>query len=129
MELLVVLLILGLIAGIAAPQVMNYLGRAKGSTADLQVEAIVAALDFYKIDAGTYPTQEQGLQALLEKPTDVNNWFGPYVSRVSNITDPWGEIYQYKIPGENREYEVFSYGADGEPGGEGEDRDITSWEQ
>lgn len=129
MELLVVLLILGLIAGIAAPQVMSYLGRAKGSTAQLQLEALDSALDFYRIDMGEYPKQEQGLAALIEKPNDANNWFGPYIPKRSNMIDPWGEEFIYRIPGENGEYDLYSLGADKQQGGEGEDRDIRNWEE
>jgi len=129
MELLVVLLILGLIAGIAAPQVMKYLGRAKSGTANLQMEAIVAALDFYKMDAGTYPTTEQGLLALHEKPDSDQFWYGPYVSKKSNILDPWGVEYHYRYPGEHGTFDVYSFGADGTEGGEGEDADIESWEE
>lgn len=129
MELLVVLLILGLIAGIAAPQVMKYLGRAKSGTANLQMEAIVAALDFYKMDAGSYPTNEQGLMALHAKPEGDINWFGPYVSKKSNILDPWGAEYIYRYPGEHGDFDVYSFGADDTEGGEGEDADIESWEE
>ncbi len=128
MELLVVLVILGLIAGIAAPQIMKYLGRAKSGTADLQIEAIVSALDFYKMDAGTYPTTEQGLNALLEKPEDAKSWFGPYVSKQSNILDPWGEPFKYRYPGEHGDFDVYSWGADKREGGEGDNADIISWE-
>ncbi len=129
MELLVVLLILGLIAGIAAPQVMNYLGRAKSSTASLQIDSLTAALDFYKMDVGSYPTTEQGLIALFEKPNGDISWFGPYLTKRSNITDPWGVDYYYRMPGEYGEFDLYSYGADQQKQGEGEDRDILSWER
>ncbi|MFC7047844.1 type II secretion system major pseudopilin GspG [Emcibacter nanhaiensis] len=128
MELLVVILILGLLAAIAVPQVVKYLSRAKADTAKLQVESLVANLDFYKIDVGAYPTTEQGLKALVEKPGEASNWFGPYIKKKSSLVDPWGEPYQYKMPGDHGFFDIYSYGADKKEGGEGENADIVSWE-
>ena len=129
MELLVVLLILALLSAVAVPQVMKYLGRAKTGTAKLQIEAVLASLDFYKIDVGKYPTDEQGLKALLHKPSDAKNWLGPYVKKTTNIMDPWGRKFFYKSPGEHGVIDVYSYGADRQEGGEGEDIDVVSWEK
>ena len=128
MELLVVLLVLGLLASIAVPQVVKYLGRAKGDTAQLQIEALSANLDFYKIDVGRYPSADEGLKALVEKPTNAKNWFGPYIKKSSSLIDPWGEPYSYKFPGEHGAFDLKSLGADKKEGGEGEYADVVSWE-
>ncbi len=129
MELLVVLLVLGLLASIAVPQVIKYLGRAKGDTAQLQIEALSANLDFYKIDVGGYPDEKEGLKALVEKPSGAKNWFGPYIKKASSLIDPWGEPYIYKFPGEHGTFDIRSLGADKKQGGEGEDADVVSWEE
>lgn len=129
MELLVVLLVLGLLASIAVPQVVKYLGRAKADTAQLQIEALSANLDFYKIDVGRYPGEEEGLKALVEKPSNAEKWFGPYIKKASSLIDPWGEPYVYKFPGEHGAFDLKSLGADKKEGGEGEDADVVSWEE
>lgn len=125
MELIVVILILGLLASIAAPQAVKYLGRAKSDTARLQVDALAANLDFYKIDVGDYPSDEQGLEALTERPANAQNWMGPYVQKVSSLIDPWGEPYLYSYESGSDSFELQSLGADGKPGGEGENADIV----
>jgi len=127
LELLVVLVILGLLAAIAAPRVMNYLGGAKTDTAEIQIENLSTTLDLYRLDVGHYPSQEQGLDALLEPPPDANGWNGPYVRKEDMITDPWGRRYIYRHPGEHLEFDLYTLGADGVEGGEGENRDVTSW--
>lgn len=129
MELLVVLLVLGLLASIAVPQVVKYLGRAKVDTAHLQIEALSANLDFYKIDVGRYPSAEEGLKALVEKPANAKNWFGPYIKKSASLIDPWGEPYVYKFPGEHGAFDIKSLGADKKEGGEGENADVVSWEE
>lgn len=129
MELLVVLLVLGLLASIAVPQVVKYLGRAKTDTAQLQIDALSANLDFYKIDVGGFPTTEEGLKALVEKPSGARNWFGPYIKKASSLIDPWGQPYIYKFPGEHGAFDLKSLGADQKEGGEGEDTDVVSWEE
>ena len=126
-ELLVVLVILGLIVGFAAPQVMNYLGGAKTDTAQVQVERLSAILDLYRLDVGSYPDESAGLNALLEAPAGVENWNGPYLKKADAIIDPWGRPYVYRSPGEHGEYDLYSLGDDGQEGGEGEDQDVTSW--
>jgi general secretion pathway protein G len=126
-ELLVVLVILGLLAAFAAPQVLNYLGRAKTDAAKAQVQNIASILDLYHLDVGSYPDERDGLDALLEQPADAQRWNGPYVKRRDALIDPWGEMYVYRYPGEHGAYDVYSLGADQSEGGEGEDEDITSW--
>ncbi len=126
-ELLVVLVILGLLAAFAAPQVLSYLGRAKTDAARAQVQNIASILDLYRLDVGSYPSQQDGLEALLEEPTDAARWNGPYVKRRDALTDPWGRMYVYRFPGDHGAYDLYSLGVDGGEGGEGEDQDVTSW--
>ena len=126
-ELLVVLVILGLLAAFAAPQVLNYLGRAKTDAAKAQVQNIASILDLYRLDVGSYPDERDGLDALLEPPADAPRWNGPYVKRRDALIDPWGQMYVYRYPGEHGAYDLYSLGADQSEGGEGEDGDITSW--
>jgi general secretion pathway protein G len=126
-ELLVVLVILGLLAAFAAPQVLNYLGRAKTDAARAQVQNIASILDLYRLEVGSYPTQLDGLEALLEQPPDAARWNGPYVKRRDALTDPWGRMYVYRYPGDHGAYDLYSLGADGGEGGDGEDQDVTSW--
>jgi general secretion pathway protein G len=126
-ELLVVLVILGLLAAFAAPQVLSYLGRAKTDAARAQVQNIAGILDLYRLDVGSYPSQQDGLEALLEEPADAARWNGPYVKRRDALTDPWGRTYVYRFPGEHGAYDLYSLGADASEGGDGEDQDVTSW--
>ena len=126
-ELLVVLVILGLIMAFAVPQVIKYVGGAKSDSAKIQVQRLGSVLDLYRLEVGHYPTQEEGLRALVEKPAGAENWNGPYLKKDDALTDPWGRPYVYEIPGQHGEYDLYSLGADGQEGGEGEDRDQTSW--
>lgn len=126
-ELLVVLVILGLIVGFAAPQVMKYLGGAKTDTATVQIERLSAILDLYRLDVGRYPDESDGLNALLEAPAGAESWNGPYIKKADAIIDPWGTPYVYRFPGQQGEFDLYSLGADGQEGGEGEDQDVTSW--
>ena len=126
-ELLVVLAILGLLATLVAPRLIKYLGQAKTQTAKLQIEKLSGILDIYHLDVGHYPTQEEGLQALAERPMDEGSWNGPYVKKPEELNDPWGHIYIYRYPGEHGEYDLYSLGASGKEGGEGEDREVTNW--
>jgi general secretion pathway protein G len=126
-ELLVVLVILGMLAAFAAPQVLNYLGRAKTDAARAQVQNIASILDLYRLEVGRYPEESDGLDALLEAPADAPRWNGPYVKRRDALTDPWGAMYVYRFPGEHGAYDLYSLGADQTEGGEGEDQDVTSW--
>lgn len=127
-ELLVVLAILGLIAAIAVPQTIGYLGRAKSKTASIQIDNLGAALDLYRLDVGRYPSDSEGLDALVNPPGDTGNWAGPYLKKRSSILDPWEKPYEYRFPGQNGEYDLFSLGADGQEGGDGENRDLVSWQ-
>jgi general secretion pathway protein G len=127
-ELLVVLAILGLLAGLVGPQVMKFLGSSKTKTAKLQVDSLSGTLDMYRLETGRYPTNEQGLQALVENPGDVSNWNGPYLKKDQVPKDPWGFEYQYRFPGEHGSFDIWSLGADNREGGEGENADVHSWE-
>jgi len=126
-ELLVVLVILGLLAGLVGPQILRYLGGAKSDTAQLQIEELGAGLDLFHLEVGRYPTTDEGLAALVEEPTGVNNWNGPYLKKKTVPSDPWGNDYSYRSPGENSVYDLFSLGQDNMEGGEDENEDIVSW--
>lgn len=127
LELLVVLGILSLIATLAAPQVMGYLGRARTETARSQISAISTALELYALDNGGYPPQQVGLGGLVQAPPGVATWRGPYIKKSFSATDPWGRPYLYRVPGRNAAVEVFTFGRDNAPGGNGEDQDVVSW--
>ncbi len=127
-ELLVVLVILGMIAGLVGPQIMKQLGTAKSKTSRLQIEDLGAALDLFYLDNGRYPNTEEGMNALVEKPSGFDNWSGSYLKKKKIPKDPWGNDYQYQSPGQNGEYDLYSYGADNQAGGDGNNRDINSWE-
>lgn len=126
-ELLVVLAILALVATLAAPQVLRYLGGARTDTARSQIANIVTAVELYQLDTGTYPTTEQGLKALMEAPAGAQRWRGPYLKRENALTDPWGRPYLYKAPGSKADFDISTLGRDGQPGGTGEDQDVGSW--
>ncbi|MGZ4958408.1 MAG: type II secretion system major pseudopilin GspG [Methylomonas sp.] len=128
LELLVVLAIIAMLAGIVGPQVMKHLGSSKTKAAKVQIEDLASALDMYKLDVGRYPTQQQGLEALVAKPSDANRWNGPYLRKEKIPQDPWMNDYHYVYPGQHGKFDLFSYGADEKEGGEGEDQDINSWE-
>jgi general secretion pathway protein G len=128
-ELLVVLLILGMIAGIAGPSVMSYLGDSKAKAAKLQIEEFGNSLDLFKIDNGRYPDSQEGLQALVQAPAALGErWHGPYLKKKAVPKDPWNNEYQYVAPGQHGAYDLLSFGADGREGGEGESKDVVSWE-
>ena len=127
LELLVVLAILGLLAAIVGPQVIRYLDSSKTQTARVQSKNIVAALNLFKLDATRYPTQEEGLEALVKAPPSMADWNGPYLPEASAIVDPWGRPYHLRVPGEHGDVDVYSLGSDGAPGGTGEARDVGSW--
>ena len=128
-ELLVVLVILGLLAGLVAPRVISYLGGARSGSAKVQIENFGAALDLYRLDNGSYPTTEQGLEALVSAPSGATGWNGPYLNKNSLPRDPWGNAYHYSAPGQHGPYDLYSYGADNREGGDGDDRDVTSWQK
>jgi general secretion pathway protein G len=126
-ELIVVILILGLLAGLVVPRLFKHATQAKIIVAKAQIAAFQTALGAYKLDTGNFPTTEQGLQALRTAPAGVLNWNGPYLPKDIPL-DPWNRPYIYKFPGEHGdEPDIISYGADGLPGGEGENADIVSW--
>jgi general secretion pathway protein G len=126
-ELLVVLVILGLLAGLVAPRVIHYLSTSKTETAQLQIKHFEAALDLYRLDVGSYPNTQQGLEALIKAPPGVSNWHGPYLKSPEVPKDPWGRPFIYTSPGKHGPYDIESYGADGQPGGTGENEDVKSW--
>lgn len=127
-ELLVVLVILGLLAGLVGPQVMKYVGESKTKTAAVQIQDLAAALDLYKLDVGRYPTSAEGLEALVRKPASGERWNGPYLRKQEVPKDPWGRDYHYRSPGDHGQFDVFTLGADGREGGEGENADVGSWQ-
>ncbi len=130
-ELMVVIIILGLLAGLVVPKLIGRTEQAKRTQAKLQIRNIEQALKLFKLDNGFYPSTEQGLKALVTKPTTgripKNYRKEGYLERVPK--DPWGNEYIYISPGQHGDYDIISYGADGVPGGEGEDADITSWQE
>jgi general secretion pathway protein G len=126
LELLVVMLIIGLLAGYVAPRYFAQIGKSEIKAARAQIDALEKALDQYRLDVGHYPTTEQGLNALMARPSDETRWQGPYLKKMVPM-DPWGHPYQYKSPGEHGEVDLFSYGKDGQPGGSDENADITNW--
>lgn len=128
LELLVVLVILGLLAAIATPQVMKYLGRAKTDTALLQIENLGVVLDLYKLDNGDYPSEQQGLDALLTQPSGAPDWNGPYTRKGHSLIDPWGKKYTYNYPGKHSDFDLYSLGSDHKLGGGGEKQDVTNWQ-
>ena len=127
-ELLVVLVILGLLAGLVGPKVMKHLGGAKSDTAALQIADLGAALDVYRLETGDYPSNEEGLQALVENVGDKAGWNGPYLKKKAVPLDPWGHPYKYQMPGEHGDFDLQTLGKDNAPGGDGENADIGSWE-
>ena len=126
LELLVVMVIIGLLSAYVGPKVFDQIGKSETKIAKAQVEALLKALDQYRIDVGRYPATEQGLAALLARPVDEPRWAGPYLAKAIP-KDPWGRDYQFRSPGEHGDCDVFSFGRDGRLGGEGEDADVTSW--
>jgi general secretion pathway protein G len=126
-EIMVVVVILGILAGVVVPRIMDNPDKARVAKAKHDIAALESALDVYRLDNYTYPTTDQGLEALVTKPGDAPNWKdGGYVKKLRN--DPWGNDYLYMSPGEHGETDIYSLGADGAPGGEGTRADIGSWD-
>jgi len=125
-EIMIVVIIIGLLAALVAPKLFGKLTMAKQKSTKAQIELFGAALDAFRLDTGRYPTTEEGLKALREKPSGAENWDGPYLPKEIPL-DPWGKPYVYKSPGEHGEYDLISFGLDGVEGGEGENQDIVSW--
>ena len=127
LELMVVMLILALLASIAAPQVMKHLAKAKSETARIQVDALTASVNYFQLDTGRYPTDQEGLRALTDRPESEPKWDGPYIQKKDSLMDPWGRPYLYKWPGAHHEFDIYTLGSDGKEGGDGEARDIGNW--
>lgn len=126
LELLVVLVIIGLLAGYVGPRYFSQLGKSEAKIARAQIDAIEKALDHYRLDTGRYPSTEQGLAVLYVRPQNEPKWAGPYLKKEAP-PDPWGRPYQYRFPGQHGEYDLVSLGKDGQPGGTAEASDITNW--
>ena len=125
-EILVVITILGLLAALVGPRLFGKVSGAKQKATKAQIELFGTALDTFRLDVGRYPTVEEGLKVLREKPSGVEGWQGPYLPKEIPV-DPWNKPYVYKCPGEHGDYDLLSYGLDGTEGGEGENLDIVSW--
>lgn len=126
-ELMVVMIILGLLAALVVPRMFGRIGQAKQKAAYAQIELFGTALDSFRLDVGRYPTTEEGLQALIERPAGVDTWNGPYLKKTEIPLDPWNNPYHYESPGKHGDYDLYSLGADNAEGGEGENADIVSW--
>lgn len=127
LELLIVVIILGLLAALVGPRLFGTLDKAKRQVAKTQIELLSGALDQFRLDVGRYPNTDEGLEALVNPPEGLERWNGPYLEK-GVPKDPWGHVYVYTSPGEHGEYDIISLGLDGQPGGEGENADITSWQ-
>ena len=125
-ELIVVLVILGLLATVVGPKVMDRLGRGKSEIAKLQIDQLEGALGLLRFDVGRYPTTSEGLAGLIDNP-GIENWAGPYLDKRTLPKDPWGREYQYRAPGQYGDFDLYSLGADGVEGGEDDSADVTSW--
>ncbi len=126
LELLVVMVIIGLLAGYVGPKLFAQIGKSETKAAKAQLDALQKALDQYRIDIGRYPATEQGLGALVQRPADEPRWAGPYLAKAVP-PDPWGRAYVYRQPGQRGDFDLVSFGKDGQPGGEGDNADVTSW--
>jgi len=126
LELLVVIVIIGMLAGLVAPRYFDQVSKSNAKIAKAQIDSLEKALDAYRLDVGSYPTTEQGLEALNTRPQNLEKWAGPYLKKAVP-PDPWGASYIYKSPGDHGEYDLMSLGKDGQPGGTGEAADVTSW--
>lgn len=126
LELLVVIVIIGLLAGYVAPRYFAQVGKSEIKVAQAQIDGLGKALDQYRLDVGHYPATEQGLAALMARPANEAKWDGPYLKKAVP-PDPWGKPYNYRFPGEHGDYDIFSYGKDGQPGGSGENADLGNW--
>jgi general secretion pathway protein G len=127
LELLVVMVIIGLLVGYVGPKYFSQIGKSEVKAARAQMDALGKALDQFRLDVGHYPSTEQGLASLVERPTNETKWAGPYLTKAVP-RDPWGNTYVFVMPGEHGEYDLLSYGKDGKPGGDGEAAEITNWQ-
>ena len=126
LELLVVMVIIGLLAGYVGPKYFDQVGKSKTKTAKAQIDALGKALDQYRLDTGHYPSSEQGLNSLITKPANETKWEGPYLTKALPL-DPWSRPYIYKNPGEHGDYDLLSYGSDGQACGSKEAEDVVNW--
>jgi len=127
LELLVVITVLGLLTAAVGTVALNYLGRAKTETTQLRINQVESGLDLFRLDMGRYPTDAEGLQALVQAPANAEKWQGPYLKKAEAIEDAWGNPFLYSSPGQHGEVDIYSLGADQSDGGDGEDQDVTSW--
>ncbi len=128
-ELMVVIVILSILAVYMAPRLIGRDDQARQLRARVDIEALETALKLYRLDTGSYPTTQQGLEALIQQPEGVRNWReGGYIDKRRLLKDPWGNDYVYLSPGTHGDFDIISYGADGQPGGEGVNADIRNWE-
>ena len=125
LEIMVVLAIIALVVGLAAPRVMENFGRAKSTVAETQMNNVKGALQLFYIDVGRYPSEAEGLEALLRQPSGTTDWKGPYLDKGEDIEDPWGRVFLYRNPGKEGPFDLSTYGRDGHPGGTREDSDIV----
>lgn len=127
LELLVVITVLGLLTAAVGTVALNYLGRAKTETTQLRINQVEAGLDLFRLDMGRYPTEAEGLAALVEAPANAEKWSGPYLKKAEAIDDAWGNPFFYASPGQHGEVDIYSLGADKADGGEDEDQDVSNW--
>jgi general secretion pathway protein G len=127
LELLVVMVIIGLLTAYVGPKFFSQIGKSEVKAARAQIDALDKALDQYRLDVGHYPTSEQGLAVLMTRPAEEKKWGGPYLKKALP-DDPWGHPYVYRQPGEHGDYDLYSLGKDGQPGGTGEAEDINNWD-
>ena len=128
LELLIVIAILGVLAAVAGPPLLRYFSKAKSDVARLQLDQIDAAIDLFRLDVGRPPTQQETLAALIQRPSGLTKWRGPYLKKQATLVDPWGRQFLYRQPGRHGAYDLYSLGADNAEGGEGENRDVTNWQ-
>ena len=127
LELMVVLIILALLASIVAPRVTHYMSRAKVETAKIEVNALGHAVDEYHLDTGQFPTDAQGLKALISAPQNARSWDGPYVKKQASLIDPWGHPYLYRCPGQHGRFDVYTLGPDPKSGSAADAQEIGNW--
>jgi general secretion pathway protein G len=125
LEVMIVLAIIALVVGLAAPRLMDTFGRAKSRTAAIQIENVRGAVQLFYLDVGRYPSEAEGLQALIAAPDGAAGWVGPYLDGVEDLNDPWGRPYLYRSPAEDKAFSITTYGRDGRAGGTSEDSDIS----
>ncbi len=125
-EMLVVITIIGLIMGLVGPRVLNYLSESKVKAAHIQIESFASALDLFYLDAGRYPSSSEGLTALVQRPSSLDAWNGPYLKNGAVPNDPWGNPYIYRAPGQRGPFDIISYGSDGQEGGSGVAADVSN---